>query len=82
MKTENEKLETQIEHLNKPIPITMANIDQFVPAAGGGTTFLTEARTNPQPSQAEEIQVLSSNDKAVDPGLQDVGGSQSFMLDS
>ena len=65
-----------IEHLNKPIPITMGNIDQQIEAADG--VFMTEARTNPgtAPSQAEEIQVLASNEKVQsNNGM----GSQSYI---
>lgn len=65
-----------IEHLNKPIPITMGNIDQQIEAADG--VFMTEARTNPgtAPSQDEEIQVLASNEKVQsNNGM----GSQSYI---
>ena len=36
-----------IEQLNKPIPITMANMDQQIDAGAlvDGTTFLTEPKT-------------------------------------
>ena len=63
---ELEQRDQTIEHLNRPIPITMGNIDQQIEAneaTNDGTTFLTEAQTNlrPQPA-AEGIQVLASNE--------------------
>ena len=49
---ELEQRDQTIEEMNKPVPITMANIDQQIEmseaAAGNSTTFLTEAKPSMQ----------------------------------
>ena len=57
-----------IEQLNKPIPITMANMDQQIDAGAlvDGTTFLTEPKTqqtSQQQPEPAEIQVLNQNEQ-------------------
>ena len=65
---ELEQREQTIEELNKPIPITMANIDQQLEMhEGQGNTFMTEAQMNNIVRQGQQpptdIQVLTSNEK-------------------
>ena len=65
---ELEQREQTIEELNKPIPITMANIDQQLEMhEGQGNTFMTEAQMNniaaAKQQAPTDIQVLTSNEK-------------------
>ena len=59
---ELESRDQTIEELNKPVPITMANIDEQIELQeAGGNTFMTEAKLN-----ASTQQQVTSGAKAND----------------